>query len=430
VRSVGQFVSFGEENSPRTSESAGCVYLTVMSSTGALLLQAFIFALFVIRVLNPTSKLSVPHKLCCEVRDGQYYLTTRIVHPQGHPVSNLSCTIFWVEPHTTAEGLRENRLHNLPLRYKPADIFYPTTLLVPLARSPLEEHADDLTRLPGHIVLTYTGFDETLRTSMFERITFMPRDIAFGQWRDVIPDHDSSHSPNMMAQTTAQLGVFGVIDAEPELTTRLASHFGHRVVDRHRNRRSSGDHSHPDHHADHDNHHDSERGGVPIVPHENNHDNHHHHKNHTAEHERTRASSQDDGAHAAPTIDLALSEAGEGLQQQQQQHEGTQLLSIEGAVSMAAARERASVALSLWAKQRERERTTSLPGPRSSTLLPVPGHRRMPSAGTVEGVGHRRMSSAGGVDHHGLASNSTRASLVVPPGMMRERTGSLVNSEL
>jgi len=187
VLAVGQFVSLGEEDTPRTSNSPGCVYLTLMSSVLALLLQAFVFALFVSRVLNPTTRLFVPNRLVCEQRDDTFYLSFRVVHTMGHHVSHLNISAVWVEPRETAEGVYENRVQPLAFRSHPDAIFWPRTMLIPLEGSALEAYTSDLTKCKGSIIVSYSGYDETLRTGMYERQVFAIDEIAFGSWTNLFP---------------------------------------------------------------------------------------------------------------------------------------------------------------------------------------------------------------------------------------------------
>ena len=228
VLSVGQFVSFGEENSPRTSEAPGCVYLTVSASIVALLLQAFIFAFFVSRVLNPATKLQLAHQLCCEQRDGEFFLSFRIVHPQGHICSSLALSMIWLTPHTTAEGQTVFKNHRLEFVFEPRVIVFPYTLLVKLAGSPLEPHAADIQAAPGRLLFTYKGFDEVLRTSVFAVHHFSPRDIEFGSWRGTMianPQHNGLDTYNITTAAT-NLAAFCIVDSDPTVQQRCRQRFG------------------------------------------------------------------------------------------------------------------------------------------------------------------------------------------------------------
>ena len=160
VLSVGQFVSFGEEGSPRVDDAPGCIYLTVTSSILALLLQACIFALTTSKVLNPVSAMCLPTRLCCVARNGEYYLSMRIAHPQGHYCSHIKIDMIWVASIVTAEGKNIAQNFRVPYLYEPPSLDYPFNLLMPLEGSPFEQYAADVQKVPGRFKFTFTAFDE------------------------------------------------------------------------------------------------------------------------------------------------------------------------------------------------------------------------------------------------------------------------------
>lgn len=104
VLSLAHLVAFGEEGSVRESEAAGCILMTTTFSFIALLLQAAIFALAVTRFLNPLIELALPTRPVVVRRDGHSHLSIRIIHPQGHLVSNMSVHANWVRRKLTNEG--------------------------------------------------------------------------------------------------------------------------------------------------------------------------------------------------------------------------------------------------------------------------------------------------------------------------------------
>ena len=231
VLSVGQFVSLGEEGLPRSSDEAGCVYTTMLSSIFATLLQAFTFALFVSRVLNPPFQLLLPRRLICLQRDGEFFLSLRLMHPQGHTVSQVVLSMAWVEPRISKEGERMALQRSLAFVVEPTAIDLPFTLLIPLKGSPLEPYAGDLNMLPNFLMFTYSCFDEVLRTSTFERLIYHPKDFEYGTWRSVLKfAHHGKEGVDVtnhdVRADQVDLAEFHTIDRDPTMMQRCRERFG------------------------------------------------------------------------------------------------------------------------------------------------------------------------------------------------------------
>ena len=223
VLSIGQFISLGEEAPPRASEAPGCVLLTLSASICALMLQASIFAFFVSRILNPTIELCVTSRLSVFDRNGEFFLATRIAHLQGHTISNPQASLLWVEPTRTTEGESFNRLRDLPFVFQPNAILYPTTFIHALEGSFLEPHAADLRAAPGRLVLIIDGFDECLRTPIFERYVFRFADVEFGRFADLVTT--LTRALTGRTKTRLDLTKIDAVVGDPEIARRARERF-------------------------------------------------------------------------------------------------------------------------------------------------------------------------------------------------------------
>lgn len=153
ILSLAHLVSF-EEN-PCESESPGCVLLTAGFSLLALAMQAAIFALCVTRFLNPNIELVMPTRLCVVRRDGRPHLSLRLIHPQGHLVSNVSVHAVWLRPRETSEGESFVAMDALPFNdHVHRHVWMPATYLHALdsTASPLGRHCADVRAAPGWLV--------------------------------------------------------------------------------------------------------------------------------------------------------------------------------------------------------------------------------------------------------------------------------------
>ena len=226
VLSIGQFISLGEEAPPRASEAPGCVLLTLSASICALMLQASMFAFFVSRILNPCIELCVPSKLCVLDRNGEFFLSTKIGHPQGHTISNAQTTLLWVEPVKTAEGESFNRIRELPFVNQPPALLYPTTYIHALEGSFLEPYAADLSAAPGRLVLIIEGFDECLRTPIFERYIFQFTDVEFGRFADLAASRvGDKNRPTEAKRPRVDLTNMDTVVGDPEVARRARERF-------------------------------------------------------------------------------------------------------------------------------------------------------------------------------------------------------------
>ena len=144
------------------------------------------------------------------------FLSLRVMHPQGHLVSNISLSCIWIRPRTTSEGesymavdsvLFNDNLHR--------HVWMPPTFLHALdSSSPLGNHAADIKAAPGFLLLLVQGFDETLKTSICNRARYVLAETAYGRWCDII-----MRSPNL-PRTQEQ----------PKLPWRLSNLYKSRVV--------------------------------------------------------------------------------------------------------------------------------------------------------------------------------------------------------
>jgi len=210
VLTLAHLVSFGEEGLARESDAPGCILLSTGFSLIALLLQAAIFALTVTRFINPNIQLVLPVRPCVVKRDGRSNLSVRIIHPQGHLVSNITVHCVWSRPKTTDEGERFYALDVIKFNDNVhRHVSMPKTFLHPIdTESPLAPWGD-VRQAPGRITLYVQGYDEVLRTSICNHMSYALADVAYGRWRDVImrtePPGGSAEAGRQRAGLVARL---------------------------------------------------------------------------------------------------------------------------------------------------------------------------------------------------------------------------------
>ena len=174
----------------RDSEEAGCVLFTTGLSLLALLLQAAIFAL-PSSLSTPTSSsrvrrrgrntrvpppppqpltrrgraAAVPTRPCIIKRNGSHHLSIRIVHPQGHLVSNMLVHGVWMRRTRTAEGEEFMAIETCTFNdYCHRHVWMPITYLHTIdAHSPLFDYLSDVRRAPGTLLVYVQGMTKSSR---------------------------------------------------------------------------------------------------------------------------------------------------------------------------------------------------------------------------------------------------------------------------
>ena len=157
------------------------LFVTLESFLGVLefaLLSGLMFAKF----SRPTARVVFSKWAVVTTRDGVRSLLFRIANERLNQVVEAQVRVSLLRQETTLEGEVVRRFYDLDLSRSRSPIFALTwTLIHPITpASPLYQLTkEDLEKMEGEVVISFTGSDETFVQTVQARHSYSPREILF-----------------------------------------------------------------------------------------------------------------------------------------------------------------------------------------------------------------------------------------------------------
>ena len=146
-----------------------CAALAAAADYLGLLLQTVLLGLLAAKFCAPPSNRLMFSSNCALIsRDGAPTLSFRVAHPQGHLVSNFAVSLLWIRPGQSAEGEKRMVCDRVECATHRAELDVPLDISHAVsAASPLAPWAADVTRAPGFVAVTCSGYDTSLTCDIF-----------------------------------------------------------------------------------------------------------------------------------------------------------------------------------------------------------------------------------------------------------------------
>jgi len=165
---------------PRTLEAN--VLVTVEALTG-MLMTALWTGLIFAKFARPTARVLFSRLAVVGPYDRTQSLMFRMANERANQIVDAQLDVMLVLNETIAEGELTRRIHDLPLRRSQSALFGITwTAVHPITRdSPLYgETAASLEQAQAEIVVSLTGFDESLSQTIHTRYVYAARQVRWG----------------------------------------------------------------------------------------------------------------------------------------------------------------------------------------------------------------------------------------------------------
>jgi len=150
----------------------------VLGMVSVAMMTGLVFAKFA----RPTAKVLFSKVAVVAPFDGVPSLCFRIANERPNPIVAAQLSVMFVRNETTAEGETTRRVHDLPLRRAQSALFGLTwTAVVPIPRgSPLfGEDAESLDACEAELLVSLTGFEESLSQTVHAHHTYRPASLRF-----------------------------------------------------------------------------------------------------------------------------------------------------------------------------------------------------------------------------------------------------------
>lgn len=172
---------------PRTTAANVLVAAeALLGLLGLALVTGLTFAKF----SRPTARVLFSRIAVVTPYDGVPSLLFRLANERASQIVDAHLEVTIVRTELTAEGERVRRMHDLPLRRNRSAFFALTwTAVHPIgASSPLRGATpESMARTGTDVVISLTGFDESLAQTVHARHVYRPSEVVFGaRFRDVL----------------------------------------------------------------------------------------------------------------------------------------------------------------------------------------------------------------------------------------------------